>query len=130
MKAAYGLADMGINVFVIFKGLLVFAFLVQFSGVDPRLAGWVTSAVLVIDVITDPLMGWLSDRTGGRFGRRHPYIISGAVLMAVLMIVTFAVPADLSEAASAIWVFFFFAREPIVQGVALIWLDIFASSRP
>ena len=49
VKAAYGLADMGINVFVIFKGLLVFAFLVQFSGVDPRLAGWVTSAVLVID---------------------------------------------------------------------------------
>ena len=91
VKAAYGLADMGINVFVIFKGLLVFAFLVQFSGVDPALAGWVTSAVLVIDVITDPLMGWLSDRTGGRFGRRHPYIISGAVLMAVLMIVTFAV---------------------------------------
>ena len=69
-KAAYGLADMGINVFVIFKGLLVFAFLVQFSGVDAALAGWVTSAVLVIDVITDPLMGWLSDRTGGRFGRR------------------------------------------------------------
>ena len=120
VKAAYGLADMGINVFVIFKGLLVFAFLVQFSGVDPRLAGWVTSAVLVIDVITDPLMGWLSDRTGGRFGRRHPYIISGAVLMAVLMIVTFAVPADLSEAASAIWVFFFFALGSIAFTMIVI----------
>lgn len=108
-KAAYGVADLGINVFVIFKGLLVFAFLVQFSGVDPALAGWVTSAVLVIDVITDPLMGWISDRTGGRFGRRHPYIISGAVLMALLMIVTFAVPAGLSETAAALWVFIFFA---------------------
>ncbi|MAV46699.1 MAG: MFS transporter [Alphaproteobacteria bacterium TMED89] len=108
-KVAYGVADLGINVFVIFKGLLVFAFLVQFSGVDPALAGWVTSAVLVIDVITDPLMGWISDRTGGRFGRRHPYIISGAVLMALLMIVTFAVPAGLSETAAALWVFIFFA---------------------
>ena len=120
VKAAYGLADMGINVFVIFKGLLVFAFLVQFSGVDPALAGWVTSAVLVIDVITDPLMGWLSDRTGGRFGRRHPYIISGAVLMAVLMIVTFAGPAGLSEAASATWVFVFFALGSIAFTMVVI----------
>lgn len=120
VKAAYGLADMGINVFVIFKGLLVFAFLVQFSGVDPALAGWVTSAVLVLDVITDPLMGWLSDRTGGRFGRRHPYIISGAVLMAVLMIVTFAVPAGLSEAASATWVFVFFALGSIAFTMVVI----------
>lgn len=120
VKAAYGLADMGINVFVIFKGLLVFAFLVQFSGVDPALAGWVTSAVLVIDVITDPLMGWLSDRTGGRFGRRHPYIVSGAVLMAVLMIVTFAVPSGLSQAASATWVFVFFALASIAFTMVVI----------
>ena len=119
-KAAYGLADMGINVFVIFKGLLVFAFLVQFSGVDAALAGWVTSAVLVIDVITDPLMGWLSDRTGGRFGRRHPYIISGAVLMAILMIVTFSVPEGFSEVASAIWVFVFFALGSIAFTMVVI----------
>ena len=119
-KAAYGLADMGINVFVIFKGLLVFAFLVQFSGVDPALAGWVTSAVLVIDVITDPLMGWISDRTGGRFGRRHPYIITGAVLMAVLMVVTFSVPSGLSEVASAIWVFVFFALGSVAFTMVVI----------
>lgn len=120
VKAAYGIADMGINVFVIFKGLMVFAFLVQFSGVSAEIAGLVTSAVLVIDVISDPLMGWISDRTGGRFGRRHPYILSGAVLMALLMIVTFAVPAGLGETAAALWVFVFFALGSIAFTMVVI----------
>ena len=55
-KAAYGFADTGINVFVIFKGLLILAFMVQYAGIDPALAGWVTSSVLVLDIITDPIM--------------------------------------------------------------------------
>lgn len=29
------------------------------------------------DVITDPLVGWLSDRTTGRFGRRKPWVLAG-----------------------------------------------------
>ena len=35
------------------------------------------------DVITDPLIGYLSDRTNGRFGRRKPWIAVGATLMMV-----------------------------------------------
>lgn len=36
----------------------------------------------VFDTITDPLIGWLSDRTQSRFGRRKPWIVCGAVLCA------------------------------------------------
>lgn len=112
-KAAYGFADTGINVFVIFKGLLILAFMVQYAGIDPALAGWVTSSVLVLDIITDPIMGWVSDRTGGRFGRRHPYIFSGAVLMVALMVLTFAVPAGLGPQAAALWILLFFGLSSI-----------------
>lgn len=38
----------------------------------------------VIDVLTDPVMGVISDRTRTRFGRRRPYIFVGALLMAGL----------------------------------------------
>lgn len=38
----------------------------------------------VVDVITDPVMGVISDRTRSRFGRRRPNIFVGAILMAIL----------------------------------------------
>jgi Na+/melibiose symporter-like transporter len=37
------------------------------------------------DAVTDPIMGWISDATRSRFGRRRPYIGIGGVLWAALM---------------------------------------------
>jgi len=33
------------------------------------------------DFITDPLMGWISDRTQTRFGRRRPFLVLGLPVM-------------------------------------------------
>ena len=33
------------------------------------------------DFVTDPLMGWISDRTRTRFGRRKPYLVIGLPVM-------------------------------------------------
>ena len=120
VKAAYGFTDTGINVFVIFKGLLVLQFLVKFVKVDPFVAGLVTSSVLVIDIITDPIMGRISDATPGRFGRRHPYLFLGAPLMALFIIITFMVPAGMVGTAAAAWVFVFFVLGSIAFTMVVI----------
>ncbi|MEM6999756.1 MAG: MFS transporter [Pseudomonadota bacterium] len=43
------------------------------------------STVLLVsrltDFVTDPLMGWISDRTHSRFGRRRPFIVLGLPVM-------------------------------------------------
>ncbi len=43
------------------------------------------STVLLVsrltDFVTDPLMGWLSDRTHTRFGRRRPFVVLGLPIM-------------------------------------------------
>ncbi len=107
-KAGWGLADMGIVVFVIVKQLLILAFMNSFLGIPIALAGAVTTAVLIFDIITDPIIGYFSDKTVSRFGRRAPWMLVGAVVLALAMIGLFAVPENFTTSASLIWVIFFF----------------------
>ena len=107
-KAGWGLADMGIVVFVIVKQLLILAFMNSFLGIPIALAGAVTTAVLIFDIITDPIIGYFSDKTVSRFGRRAPWMLVGAVVLALSMIGLFAVPENFTTSASLIWVIVFF----------------------
>ena len=107
-KAGWGLADMGIVVFVIVKQLLILAFMNSFLGIPIALAGAVTTAVLIFDIITDPIIGYFSDKTVSRFGRRTPWMLVGALVLALAMIGLFAVPENFTTSASLIWVIVFF----------------------
>jgi Na+/melibiose symporter-like transporter len=46
----------------------------QVLGLDAGLAGLAVGISLVADAITDPLVGYLSDSTRSRWGRRHPWL--------------------------------------------------------
>ncbi len=41
--------------------------------------GWVTGIGAAVSLIANPVAGALSDRTTGRFGRRHPWTVGGAL---------------------------------------------------
>lgn len=107
-KAGWGLADMGIVVFVVVKQLLVLAYLTSFLGVPIGIAGVVTTSVLVFDIITDPLIGYFSDKTQSRWGRRVPWMFIGAVVLAVATVGLFSVPPNLTGTAAVPWVMAFF----------------------
>lgn len=107
-KAGWGLADMGVVVFVVVKQLLVFAYLTSVLAVPVEIAGLATTAVLVFDIFTDPLIGYLSDRTHTRWGRRAPWMVAGAVVMAAGMVGLFSVPDGLIGVAALPWVLGFF----------------------
>ena len=108
-KAGWGLADMGVVVFVVVKQLLVLSYLTGYLGVPVGIAGAVTTGVLVFDIVTDPLVGYLSDRTHSRFGRRAPWMFCGALVMVAGMVGLFAVPEGLALAGIIAWVTGFFA---------------------
>ncbi|MCO4843530.1 MAG: MFS transporter [Yoonia sp.] len=112
-KAGWGLADMGVVVFVVVKQLLILTFLTSVLGVPVGIAGFVTTAVLIFDMITDPLVGYLSDRTQSRFGRRAPWMAVGAVVMAAGMVGIFAVPAGLALSGNLGWVIAFFGMATV-----------------
>jgi len=107
-KAGWGLADMGIVVFVVVKQLLILTYLTAFLGVPVAIAGFVTTAVLVFDMITDPLIGYFSDRTQTRFGRRAPWMFLGVLVMSAGMVGLFSVPAGLEMTGNLTWVVAFF----------------------
>lgn len=79
--------------------------------------GYIAMAVAfarAFDAITDPLMGWITDRTNTRWGRRRPWMMLGAPLGAVAFVALFTPPLGLAPMEAARWftasfVFFFLA---------------------
>ncbi len=58
-------------------------------GLDPLLASLAIGAALIVDSITDPLMGTISDRTNTKFGRRHPYMLVSFIPVSIFYILLF-----------------------------------------
>jgi GPH family glycoside/pentoside/hexuronide:cation symporter len=73
--------------------LFVPAFYALELGLPLAAVGMAIAASRLLDVITDPLIGGLSDRFGTRFGRRKPWMLLGAPLFMVSVWQVF-VPAE------------------------------------
>ncbi|MDP6375143.1 MAG: MFS transporter [Pseudomonadales bacterium] len=68
--------------------------------------GFIAAAVAAarsIDAITDPLMGWISDRTRTRWGRRRPWMFVSAPLAAIALVALFSPPEGMETQAAAVW---------------------------
>jgi GPH family glycoside/pentoside/hexuronide:cation symporter len=72
-------------------------------NVDPALIGTAIALPRLWDAFTDPAMGLISDNTHTRFGRRRPYILIGALLMAVAFASIWMASPDWSERTIAIY---------------------------
>ena len=53
-------------------------------GVDAVKLGWALAIPRILDAITDPLIGNFSDNIRTKYGRRRPFVFSGAILCAIL----------------------------------------------
>jgi glycoside/pentoside/hexuronide:cation symporter, GPH family len=84
------------------KGSMILYY-VDILGLDIRTYGLVMTIYAVIDAFDNPVLGHLSDRTRGRFGRRRPWLVIGAPLLAACMIAFFSAPASLSGLGLVLW---------------------------
>ncbi len=55
------------------------------------------------DALTDPIMGWVSDRTRGPWGRRRPWMAIGAPGAAIAFVAMFSPPESLDAAGAGLW---------------------------
>lgn len=81
--AGYGAGDIYGGGAFILSSLLYLNFLTDIEFILPVLAGIIVFVGKVWDAVTDPFMGWLSDRTKSRFGRRGVYFLFGSIPVAI-----------------------------------------------
>lgn len=81
-KVAFGSGHLANQLFP--AALAVFmVVLVMSLGMDPILAGILGALPRLLDALTDPIMGFISDNTKSKWGRRKPYILVGSVITGV-----------------------------------------------
>ena len=72
---AYGIKDHGFAYFLLlFYGTVV--------GLEPALVGTALLIALIFDALSDPIVGYWSDNTRSRWGRRHPFMYAAAIPVA------------------------------------------------
>ena len=72
----YAQAQTGLNLCMTLLGLHLLYFYTDRKGLSPSLAGLAFFLALVIDALTDPLVGNISDRARFKSGRRRPFFIA------------------------------------------------------
>ena len=73
-------------------------------GMDPVLVGIIGFVPRIFDALSDPMMGYISDNTRSRWGRRRPYIFIGALLAGLIFALMWQLPAGHSQS-FYFWVF-------------------------
>ncbi|MFQ3267185.1 MAG: GPH family glycoside/pentoside/hexuronide:cation symporter [Colwellia sp.] len=66
-------------------------------GMNPALVGLLGALPRLVDAFTDPLMGYISDHTRSKWGRRRPYIFLGAIVAGITFALLWQLPRGQSD---------------------------------
>jgi glycoside/pentoside/hexuronide:cation symporter, GPH family len=95
-KAAFGAGHLVNNLLPGALGVFSFFLLTAF-GMDPFLAGLLGGLPRLWDALTDPIMGYITDNTKTRYGRRKPYIFIGAILSGIFFMLLWQLDPNESQ---------------------------------
>ncbi len=85
-KLFYGAGDIGFSLTTTIIGAFFAIFLTDVVGISPGAAGTAIFVGSTWDYVNDPIMGYISDRTRTRWGRRRPYLLFGPLPFALAFI--------------------------------------------
>ncbi|MCX7025478.1 MAG: MFS transporter [Spirochaetes bacterium] len=102
-KLGFGVCDLGGNLFFTAMGFWSLNYLTDTVAVPAAAAGVAIMVGKFWDAVTDPMMGFISDRTRSRWGRRRPYLLFGAIPLLLSMWWFFSAPKIADGTLAAIW---------------------------
>ena len=118
-RLGYGIGDLGINLYFMPVMTYLLFFYTDVFGLSAAVATGVLGVARFIDALTDPLMGAIAERTHTRWGRMRPYLLFGALPLAVTAVLTFTTP-DLSMAGKIWWAYLTYIAFSIAYTVVTI----------
>lgn len=86
-SAAFGIKDAGLQIFLLM-------FYTQIIGVPAPVVGLALTVALVLDAVSDPIVGYWSDNFRSKWGRRHPFMYASAVPVAVFYFLLWTPPRN------------------------------------
>ena len=92
-KIGYGVADFGGNLFFTATAFVLLNYLTDTVGLAASLAGIALMVGRIWDAFYDPIIGFISDRTKTKMGRRRPFMLGGAIPLFITMIIMFTNPS-------------------------------------
>ena len=95
-KIAWGIGMLANQMFPAALGIFM-VLLVQSLGMSPLLWSLIFLIPKLIDAITDPLMGYISDHTVSRWGKRRPYVFIGAIISGFSFVMMWQLSAENTE---------------------------------
>lgn len=100
MKLGYGVGDFAANLAFQSIALFYVFFLTDVFGISPSWAGVIFLIAKVWNAVVDPIMGYITDHTHSRFGRKRPYLLFGAVPLGIVFALLFFAPDLVPSAVS------------------------------
>jgi Na+/melibiose symporter-like transporter len=94
-------------------------FYTDYVGLSAGLVSWSLLFARLFDGVTDPVMGYLSDRTRTRLGRRRPYILGAAIPLAFAFYYLFTPPDVADPASQQGWLLFYMLT--LYIGTYFLW---------
>lgn len=86
--ALFPLNNTATNLYMMLMGYISY-YLVGFAGIGVVLAGTVMTAMRIWDGVTDPIIGYVVDKTDGKFGKNRPFMVLGNIILAIMAIIIF-----------------------------------------
>ena len=118
-KFTYAIGDHSINIALSTLSLVYFTFLVTVAGLEPWLAGVIAWLARLIDAISDPLMGRISDQTRWKIGRRRPFFLLGMLPLGLFFSLIWTTPFS-----SQIGMFFWYLFAYISLSLSITVLSV------
>ncbi len=88
-------------------GVLLLFYYQQVVGVEAALVGLAIAISVIMDAVTDPMVGAWSDHICTRWGRRHPMLLASALPLAVSFVLLFSPPEGMSDLEGFLWLMTF-----------------------
>jgi sugar (glycoside-pentoside-hexuronide) transporter len=118
-KMGYGLGSSASNFTWQMVSFYLLFFYTDVFGIPAAVAGTILLASRIFDGLNDPVVGYIVDRTRTRWGRFRPYLLFGAVPIAVILVLTFVTPSFSLEGKIA-----FAATTYVLLGLAYTFMTV------